>query len=208
MGPHVPEGCVMGYWMHVYSRSEEVIKAETVRAFFKGDEVNVEVGEENGSATEIFLSHPGDDQWPITLVRVHTGDVSVYVEEATERALHREPACNAEWVVEFLRGVKVIYSFQILSGTDVKDGWDYVHALQEELCDGFDGILYAEAEGFSNLEGDHITWEFSDRVHGEWSMALYDARTDSWRRFRMELGDAQHRAAFRAGRVPDGVKAR
>jgi len=41
-------------------------------------------------------------------------------------------------------------------------------------------------------------------VSGPWWMAVL--RDGAWVRFQMELGDARQREAFRAGRVPDGVK--
>jgi hypothetical protein len=199
----------MGYWMHVYSQTDEVMEVETIREFFEDEDVSIEVyGEQTGAGwTQIVLKHSDDDQ-SIAFVNLHVGDVSGYVEEAVEDAEQSEPACNAEWVVEFLRGVKTVYSFQILSGVDVKDGWQYVRDLMHELCVGFDGIMHAEGEGFSNPTGYHVTWEFSDRVSGVWWMALYDAKTDRWTCFQMELGNAKQRAAFRAGRVPDGVKTR
>jgi hypothetical protein len=74
------------------------------------------------------------------------------------------------------------------------------------MMEVFEGILYAQEEGFSNQLGHHITWEFSDGVHGEWWMALYDAKSQTWTRFRMELSDPAHRSAFCAGRVPKGVE--
>jgi hypothetical protein len=201
----------MGYWMHVYSQTDEVMEVETIREFFEDDDVTVEVfGDQTGAGwKQITLSHTGDDDQALAIIEAHTGDeVPERIAVEIENLAEAEPACNAEWVVEFLRGVKTIYAFEIGSGVDVDDGWEYVRGLMREMCEGYDGILYAELEGYSNETGYHVTWEFSDDAPGVWWMALYDAKTGEWRSFQMELSNLEHRAAFRAGRVPDGVKVR
>jgi hypothetical protein len=199
----------MGYWMYVCSRSDEVITVETLREFFEDDDIVLEVfGDQTGAGwDQISIDHP--DGTTIALLNLRTGDqVAATIAEDTEQLLETLPRCNAEWVADFLRGVKTIYLFQILNGVDVDDGWDHVRNLQSELRDGFDGILYAEREGYSNPAGYHITWEFSDDVSDVWRMALYDPKYGIWRCFQMELSNAEHREAFCAGRVPDGVETR
>jgi len=199
----------MGYWMHVYSQTDEVMEVEAIREFFEDEDVSIDVhgGQTGAGWKQITLSH-SDDEQAITSINLHVGDLSSYVDEAIDNVMQTEPACNAEWVAEFLGGVITVYSFQILSGVDANGGWEYVRDLMHELCEGFDGILHAEGEGFSNQAGYHVTWEFDDDASGVWWMALYDSKTDRWTRFQMELSNAKHRAAFRAGRVPKGVKAR
>ena len=198
----------MAYWMTVYSRTDEVMQVETIRDFLDGDEVVVEANGEGAGWSEITLRHP-DDGPAITVIRLRVGELAAgYAAEAIENLAEAQPSVNAEWVIDFLRGVKTVYSFQILSGTGFGHGWECVRGLQAELREVFDGIMHAESEGFCDPEGYHLTWEFSRRVSGEWWMALYDPRTGNFRRFAIELGDAEHRKAFRAGRVPDGVKVR
>jgi hypothetical protein len=198
----------MGYWMTVYSRTDEVMEVDTIRNFFDGDDVVVEAVGEGAGWSQVTLRHPGGGR-AITDVNLRVGETAAgYAAEAIENLANAEPTVNAEWVIEFLRGVKTVYSFQILSGTGVGDGWEYVRGLQAELREVFDGIMHAGAEGFCDPEGYHLTWEFSGRVSGEWWMALYDPRTARFQRFAIELGNRAHRAAFRAGRVPDGVKVR
>jgi hypothetical protein len=196
----------MGYWMYVCSQADEVMEFETIRDF-DGEDVRVELcfGEAGAEWKQISIDHP--DGTPITLLERLSGERAAgNVAEDLENLAVAEPRCNAEWVADFLRGVKTIYLFQILSGVDVNDGWDYLRDLMHEMCEGYEGILYAEGEGFSNETGYHVTWEFSERASGEWWMALYDARTDDWRCFQMELSNPAHREAFCSGRVPEGVK--
>jgi hypothetical protein len=55
---------------------------------------------------------------------------------------------------------------------DTERGWDAIHLVQSLLWSAADGILQADGEGFSNLDGYHILWQFSDSVKGPWNMAV------------------------------------
>ena len=65
-------------------------------------------------------------------------------------------------------------------------------------------ILQADGEGFSNEDGYHILWQFSDSVSGKWWMGVLE--NGKWVHFQMDLGNPQHRSAFLAGEVPAAVK--
>jgi hypothetical protein len=67
-----------------------------------------------------------------------------------------KPASAARWLSEFLPRVRVIYALQLLSGTDVADGWTGVRTIQGRLRNKSGGILQADMEGFSNEDGYHI----------------------------------------------------
>jgi hypothetical protein len=67
-----------------------------------------------------------------------------------------------------------------------------------------EAIVQADGEGFTNEDGYHIIWDFSDQVTGPWWMAvLVNGR---WVPFKMDLANRGHREAFLAGRVPAGVE--
>ncbi len=66
--------------------------------------------------------------------------------------------------------------------------------------------MQADGEGFSNEDGDHVLWQFSEDVSGLWWMAVY--REGAWCPFQMDLGNAEHRSAFFEGRVPPGTATR
>jgi len=83
-------------------------------------------------------------------------------------------------------------------------GDEALQAVSDAIWARGEAILQGDGEGFTNDSGDHILWQFSDDVSGPWWMAVL--RDGAWVRFQMELGDARQREAFRAGRVPDGVK--
>jgi hypothetical protein len=92
----------------------------------------------------------------------------------------------------------------LLLGTEVGDGWNAVHAIQGAIWTKSGGILQADAEGFTNEDGYHILWQFSDGAKGQWNMAVLDQ--GNWVAFKMNLGDPGQRKAFLEGRVPKGVR--
>jgi hypothetical protein len=160
---------------------------------------------------EISLSHREGDR-PIGNLRclpVRRGvpddpgsaEIDLFLEQIEEC----EPTCNILWLRQFLPQVRTVYIWSLWSGTEVKDGWVPVRQIGDVYIDGEETAVYAELEGWSNADGNHITWEFTDDVKGgePWWFGLYlDGR---WHRFQMDLGDRERRECFRRGVVPPGV---
>jgi hypothetical protein len=116
-----------------------------------------------------------------------------------------EPAINARWVANYLKRIKTIYTFHCEVGFSSTPTFKLVNDIIESFHqDGPGGILYAELEGWTNEDGQHITWEFTNGVRGKWWMAL--RRKGGWNVFQMQLGNRKHRAAFKAGEVPAGLE--
>jgi len=113
------------------------------------------------------------------------------------------PETGLAWLEDFLGEVKTVYSLQHLHGSELVDGGNALHALRSALWERGDAILQADNEGFTNEEGFHIVWQFSDSVSGPWNMAVY--KDDMWYQFKMDLGDPDHRAAFLEGEVPEDL---
>jgi hypothetical protein len=107
-------------------------------------------------------------------------------------------------LAEYLSNVRTIFAFQVLRGTDVKNGWDILDYVKGSIHEQVGGILQADAEGFSNEEGYHILWQFSDSVKGTWWMGVLTE--GEWVHFQMDLGNKRHREAFFRGEVPKGAK--
>lgn len=115
-----------------------------------------------------------------------------------------QPSCNVQWLQQFLPQVKVVYLWSLYSGTDIKDGWAPVRQIGDVYIDGEETAVYAELEGWSNTDGNHISWEFTGPVSGVRWMGLYlDGR---WHRFQMDLADPVGQECFKQGVVPPGVK--
>jgi len=161
-------------------------------------------GSEGWSA--ITISHTDDEEICIVErnpVREHELGGEELNEFLQEAAVAR-PRAAGEWLRTLLPRVQVIYAFQLLGGTDHANGWDGVHAVQTYIWNQVGGILQADREGFTNEDGDQITWDFSDRVAGLWNMA--SLKGDKWVAFRMELSDKKQREQFLDGEVPKGVE--
>lgn len=121
-----------------------------------------------------------------------------------EVPLHR-PESAAAWLQEYLPTVKVIYAFQLLSGTDVDDGWTLLHRVYGKVWNLAGGILQADGEGFSDEDGFTVLWQFADRAKGAWNVGVL-GDGGRWVHFEIDLGNQQHREAFWRGQVPIGAK--
>ena len=125
------------------------------------------------------------------------------IAEFLEDLADTKPENNAAWLTDYLNEVKTIYAFQHLQGSETVDGSNALHALRTALWERGEAILQADLEGFTNEEGYHIVWQFSDAVSGPWNMAVLQDGT--WLHFTMDLGDPDHRAAFLSGEAPADV---
>lgn len=124
------------------------------------------------------------------------------IEEFGEEIGDCKPVSAARWLETYLETVRTIYRFQIFEPTH--EDWELIHAIKRTISAVARGISQADLEGFSNEEGFHILWQFSDHVTGPWNMAVL--RDTQWIPFEMELGDRNQRAAFLRGMVPPGSK--
>jgi hypothetical protein len=198
----------MGYYIRLLApraSAPAVSDLESALKRFKGIALKVEAG----SATnweQLVLEH-ADGTAIAAMERnlVKKGElgeeeIAQFMEELEEG----EPASAAEWLKKYLRRVKCIYAFQILAGTNKGKGWGALYAVKDAIKDRTLGITQADGEGFSNEEGFHVLWQFSERVKGKWWMAVL--RDGEWVTFPMELGNRKHREAFLRGEVPMGVK--
>jgi len=111
-----------------------------------------------------------------------------------------KPESGVVWLEGYLAEVKTIYAFQHLQGAETVEGGNALHALRSALWERGDAIIQADSEGFTNEDGFHIVWQFSDSVSGPWNMGVLQDAT--WHHFKMDLGDPEHRAAFLSGEVP------
>jgi hypothetical protein len=116
-----------------------------------------------------------------------------------------KPKSGVQWLEDYLTEVKMIYAFQHLQGAEMVDGGNALHALRSALWERGDAIIQADAEGFTNEEGFHIVWQFSESVSGPWNMGVL--QDGVWHHFSMDLGDPDHRAAFLKGMVPGDLTA-
>lgn len=199
----------MGYYVRILSPSERVpsiarIKEELAIADLAAT-LDLDAGSEE-SWTEFMLSHAdGTRIASIERDSASSGDlVAREIDFFLEQIADGQPSSAAAWLAEYLPTVKTIYAFQVLSGTYGKNGWDILGNVQDTVIAEVGGIVHADLEGFSDADGYHILWQFSDSVTGPCLMGVL--KDGKWVHFEMDLGDRKHRAAFLRGEVPEGAK--
>lgn len=199
----------MGYYTRVLSRLPDSPSYDELVRLLRTEHPNavlsVDAGE--GAAwSSLVLSHAqGPDIAAIERNVVGEGTLAAEeISEFIEEIQTCRPASAVAWLTSFLKSVKVIYAFQHLSGTVQDRGDEMLRAVSDFIWSRGEAIMQADGEGFSNEDGYHILWQFSDNVSGPWWMAVH--RDGKWVHFEMDLGKADHRKAFLEGRVPPNVK--
>lgn len=198
----------MGYYTRVLSKDEDFPSFDELSDLISTEHPACKLAIEEGDEDEwetLLLS--GDDEVEIALLeRKPVDDASPGQDEIAdliEDTQDCKPESGVEWLHNFLTEVKTVYSFQHLIGADSEEGSAALHALRSALWEGGGAIIQADHEGFTNEEGYHIVWQFSDTVSGAWNMAVLQEGT--WHHFQMDLGDPDHREAFLSGEVPPDV---
>ena len=200
----------MAYYTRVLSKGEEFPLLEDLAAVLQAQHPDFKLTVEEGTEEEwetLLLS--STDETEVALIErnlVFDGSVGQdEIADFEEELAGCKPETGVEWLLDYLAGVKTIYAFQQLQGADTEEGGNVLHGLRAALWERGDAIIQADNEGFTNEEGFHIVWQFSDSVSGPWNMGVY--RDDLWHHFKMDLGDPDHRAAFLQGEVPDDLTA-
>jgi hypothetical protein len=195
----------MGYYTRVLSKDEISPSFEELAQFIRSEHPYYKLTIEDGSEEEwetLLLS--GNDDVEVALIErnpvldgsVGQDEVADFIEETQDC----KPESGVAWLHEYLADVKTIYAFQHLQGADTEEGSSVLHALRSRLWERGDAIIQADLEGFTNEDGYHVVWQFSDSVSGPWNMGVLQDGT--WYHFSMDLGDPDHRAAFLNGEVP------
>jgi len=198
----------LGYYTRVLSKQEEFPSfdelAHLIRDTHPGFKLTTESGEDEEWET-LLLS--GNDEVEVAVLErnpVYDGSTGQdEIADFLEDIQDCKPESGVAWLTEYLGEVKTVYAFQHLQGADTEDGGNALHALRAALWERGDAIIQADGEGFTNEDGFHIVWQFSDSVSGPWNMGIY--KDDLWHHFKMDLGDPEHRAAFLAGDVPEDI---
>jgi len=200
----------MGYYIRILGIDDPNIHLDEL---IKAVEAGGLVGNFNLAQNE------SPDNWSILEVANTKGEVLTQIErnpvidgglgkeELEEfRANIREckPESAVKWLNEYFDKVKVIYAFQLLDNAFEDSNYPILAAVKEKIWNRTGGIFQADGEGFSNDDGYHILWQFSDKITGDWHCAVLND-SNEWERFQMDLGDKGQRQEFQAGRVPAGA---
>lgn len=195
----------MSYYTRVLSKHEDFPSFGELAEAVQGEHPNFEVIIEDGTEEEwdtILLSGPGEmevavlERNPVSEGSVGQDEIAEFLDDTRDC----KPESGVEWLHDFLAEVKTIYAFQHLAGSETEEGLAALHALRTFLWQRGESIIQADMEGFTNEEGYHIVWQFSDSVSGAWNMAVLQDGT--WHQFQMDLGDPDQREAFFRNEVP------
>lgn len=198
----------MGYYTRVLSKQEDFPSFEELSEFIRAEHSSCKLSIEEGTEEnwESLLLSTDDEVEIALLERLPVEDGSLgqdQIADFLEDTQECKPESGVEWLHEFLAEVKTIYAFQHLQGDETVDGSNALHGLRTHLWERGDAILQADGEGFTNEEGFHIVWQFSDSVTGPWNMGVLQDGT--WLHFQMDLGDPDHRKAFLHGEMPSDL---
>ena len=198
----------MGYYTRVLSKDGEIPSfeelAQLIRAEHPEYRLTIEEGEEEEWRT-LLLS--GIDEVEVALIERNPvvdgsagqDEIADFIEDIQDC----RPKSGVQWLENYLASVKTVYAIQHLQGSETDEGSNALHALRSALWERGDAIIQADGEGFTNEDGYHIVWQFSDSVSGPWKMGVLQHGV--WRHFSMDLGDPDHRDAFLKGTVPDDL---
>jgi hypothetical protein len=194
----------LSYYTRVLSKDEGIPTFEELALLIRQEHPNYKLSIEDGTEQEwenLLLS--ADDvevalleRNPVTDGSLGQDEIAEFIEEIQDC----KPESGVAWLKDYLASVKTIYAFQHLQGNDTEEGGNALHTLRSALWERGDAIIQADGEGFTNEDGYHIVWQFSDSVSGPWNMGILQDET--WHHFRMDLGDADQRAAFLNGEIP------
>ncbi|HKO79914.1 MAG TPA: hypothetical protein VJU78_05935 [Chitinophagaceae bacterium] len=116
-----------------------------------------------------------------------------------------KPTSAVQWLTNYFDNVKVVYAFQMLNAAFDDSNFEIISSIKATIWHKTKGILQADNEGFSNEDGYHILWQFSDNVIGEWSCAVNNS-AGNWDNFVMDLADITQRKEFQNGNVPKNAR--
>ena len=200
----------MPYYTRVLSKNEALPSFDELSQLIRDTHPDYRLAVENGDEEDWeTLLLVGNDEVEVAVIERNpvsngsTGqdEIAGFLEEIQDC----KPASGVHWLTEYLAEVKTVYAFQHLQGAETEEGGNALHALRSALWERGDAIIQADGEGFTNEEGYHIVWQFSDSVSGPWNMGVLQDGT--WHHFKMDLGDPGHRDAFMNGEVPDDLTA-
>jgi hypothetical protein len=167
----------VGYYIRVLSPSETPVPPAILEKFLAADGRLAIISGDTDSADwqQLTVSHANGNEvcsverFPVS-TEIGRDEIDQFLEEVDDY----EPKSGAVWLTSYFSSVKTVYIIQIFSGTYEEGGWDIVGSIKSALWNQGGGIIQADFEGFSNEDGYHILWQFSDKVSGDWWMAVLD----------------------------------
>lgn len=200
----------MAYYTRILSTSDYKIHIDEIIGELKYNGLfarfNIDKNESPENYTIIDISNVSGEK----LMRIERNTTNEKagkweIEEFKDEIIEYKPNSASKWLYKYLNKVKVIYVFQLLNASMKEDNLPIVDTIKSVIWSKVGGVFQADNEGFSNEDGYHILWQFSDDVTGQWNMAVKNF-FGGWTNFTMDLGDKKQRKEFFAGKVPKNAK--
>lgn len=200
----------MPYYIRILGTSDHKIHLDEIISLLENHglsaKFNIDKNETPDNWTVIDVSNLNDEYlMQIEHNTTNKGVGKEEIEEFKSEILEYKPVSASKWLYKYLDKVKVIYTFQLLNASMKEENFSIVETIKSFIWSKVGGIFQADNEGFSNENGYHILWQFSDDVTGEWNMAIKNF-WGGWTNFTMDLGDKMQRKEFLAGKVPKNAK--
>ena len=196
----------MPYFIKVISTSDKPIHILGLEQALNIKDLKAEIHLEKGTKedwNQLLISHL--DGKEISVINRYNYIKLEDKNHLFEDVKKHKPRSAVRWLKNFFKIVRSEYYFQVLhSGVNHKSGWDILETIYEKIWSLAPSIKYADLEGYSNLEGDHILWQFSDDANGWREMAVL--KSGKWIKFEMDLANKNHQSAFQNGKVPGDIK--
>jgi hypothetical protein len=197
----------MGYYIRVLGTQDPDIHLDELLEGLRADGLTAKLAFAEGEQASKWTILQIANEQGATLTQVERNQVcdgelgKDELEEFKEEIEDCKPTLAVQWLTSYFDKVKVIYAFQILNEAFADNNFEIISSIKTKIWNRIGGILQADHEGFSNDEGYHILWQFSDDVKGEWSCAVLNS-SGQWQNFIMELGNKTQRQEFLDGKVP------
>ena len=173
----------MAYYTRVLSKDEEFPAFEELALFVRTEHPEYRLTIEEGSEEEWeSLLLVGTDEVEVALVeRYEVYDGSAGQDEISDliEDLYDVKPGERRGVAQELISKRCGRRFMrssICRGWETEDGGNALHGLRARLWERGDAILQADNEGFTNEEGFHIVWQFSDSVFRAWEYGRLQGR--------------------------------
>jgi len=200
----------MGYYIRILGTQDPDVSIHEISSVVKKENLKANISIDESETPEnwsvlLITNERGTDLAQVERNPVIDGELGKdELEEFREAITECKPASAATWLDQYFDKIKVIYAFQLLNAAFEDENYPIVEAVRNTIFNRTGGILQADGEGFSNEDGFHILWQFSDKVTGDWHCAVLNGAND-WERFIMDLGDIKQRQEFWVGKVPSSA---
>ena len=200
----------MGYYIRIFGKNDPEIHLDKILKSLADEGLEAKLLLADGESAANWTLLDINNKEGVPLIQVERNPViegelgKEELEEFREYIKEYKPTSAVKWLDQYFNKVKVIYAFQILNAAFEDENYPILESIKTTIWRQTSGIFQADLEGFSNEDGYHILWQFSDNVTGDYSMAVRNM-LGQWVNFRMDLGDQKQREDFWNGKVPKGA---